>query len=84
MNMLRTRRSEPRCTPASAKQLTLVHSPRMATLVKLTNTPSDNFFAETLIKDIGARFGGGGTTLAGASVVRSELASELRHPPPPR
>ncbi len=64
-------------TPASAKKLTLVHSPRMATLVKLTNTPSDNFFAETLIKDIGARFGGGGTTLAGASVVRSELASEF-------
>jgi D-alanyl-D-alanine carboxypeptidase/D-alanyl-D-alanine-endopeptidase (penicillin-binding protein 4) len=64
-------------TPASAKKLTLVHSPRMATLVKLTNTPSDNFFAETLIKDIGARFGGGGTTVAGASVVRSELASEF-------
>jgi serine-type D-Ala-D-Ala carboxypeptidase/endopeptidase (penicillin-binding protein 4) len=60
--------------PPSAKRLTLVHSPRMATLIKLTNTPSDNFFAETLIKDIGAWLGGGGTTAAGASVVRSELA----------
>ena len=39
-----------------------VHSPRMATLIQLTNTPSDNFFAEMLLKDIGARFGGGGTT----------------------
>ncbi len=64
-------------TPSSAKRLTLVHSPRIATLVKLTNTPSDNFFAETLIKDIGARFGTGGTTLAGASVVRSELADQF-------
>ncbi len=64
-------------TPASAKPLTLVHSPRVATLVKLTNAPSDNFFAETLIKDIGARFGSGGTTLSGASVVRSELADQF-------
>ena len=34
-------------------------SPPMSTLIQLTNTPSDNFFAETLLKDIGARFGGG-------------------------
>ncbi len=64
-------------TPAGARRLTLVHSPRIATLIKLTNTPSDNFFAETLLKDIGARFGGSGTTAAGASVVRSELASQF-------
>jgi serine-type D-Ala-D-Ala carboxypeptidase/endopeptidase (penicillin-binding protein 4) len=63
--------------PASAKRLTLVHSPRMATLIKLTNTPSDNFFAETLLKGIGARFGGAGTTAVGASVVRSELAGQF-------
>ena len=35
-----------------------VTSPTIATLIQLTNTPSDNFFAETLLKDIGARFGG--------------------------
>jgi D-alanyl-D-alanine carboxypeptidase/D-alanyl-D-alanine-endopeptidase (penicillin-binding protein 4) len=64
-------------TPASARRLTLVHSPRIATLIKLTNTPSDNFFAETLLKGIGARFGGSGTTAVGASVVRSELAAEF-------
>ncbi len=46
----------------------------MATLLKLTNAPSDNFFAETLIKDIGARFGGAGTTAAGAAVVRAQIA----------
>jgi serine-type D-Ala-D-Ala carboxypeptidase/endopeptidase (penicillin-binding protein 4) len=64
-------------TPAGARRLTLVHSPRIATLIKLTNTPSDNFFAETLLKDIGARFGGSGATAAGASVVRSELAAQF-------
>jgi D-alanyl-D-alanine carboxypeptidase/D-alanyl-D-alanine-endopeptidase (penicillin-binding protein 4) len=49
----------------------------MARLVALTNTPSDNFFAEMLLKDIGARFGGAGTTAAGAAVVRAVLASQF-------
>jgi D-alanyl-D-alanine carboxypeptidase/D-alanyl-D-alanine-endopeptidase (penicillin-binding protein 4) len=64
-------------TPADATPLTSVYSPRMATLLRLTNTPSDNFFAEMLIKDIGAQFGGAGTTAAGAAVVRAELASSF-------
>ena len=37
--------------------LAQVASPPIATLIRLTNTPSDNFFAETLLKDLGARFG---------------------------
>ena len=49
----------------------------MATLIKLTNTPSDNFFAETLLKDIGAKFGGAGTTAAGAAAVRGLVASRF-------
>jgi len=61
-------------TPADARQLTDVNSPRMATLIQLTNTPSDNFFAEMLLKDIGAQFGGAGTTASGAAVVRTQLA----------
>jgi serine-type D-Ala-D-Ala carboxypeptidase/endopeptidase (penicillin-binding protein 4) len=61
-------------TPASAKLLSDVHSPRMATLIALTNTPSDNFFAEMLLKDLGAQFGAGGTTADGAAVVRAQLA----------
>ncbi|HEV3055809.1 MAG TPA: D-alanyl-D-alanine carboxypeptidase/D-alanyl-D-alanine-endopeptidase [Solirubrobacteraceae bacterium] len=64
-------------TPAGAASLTSVHSPRMATLLRLTNTPSDNFFAEMLIKDIGAQFGSGGTTAAGAAVVRAQVASSF-------
>jgi D-alanyl-D-alanine carboxypeptidase/D-alanyl-D-alanine-endopeptidase (penicillin-binding protein 4) len=49
----------------------------MSTLIQLTNTPSDNFFAEMLLKGLGAQFGGAGTTAAGAAVVRSELASKF-------
>ena len=64
-------------TPAGAQTLATVSSPPMSTLIALTNTPSDNFFAETLIKDLGARFGGRGSTAAGAAVVRAEVASEF-------
>ena len=68
-------------TPPDAVRLATAPSPTVATLVKLTNTPSDNFFAETLLKDIGARAGAGGSTAAGASVVRSQMASSFSiHP----
>jgi serine-type D-Ala-D-Ala carboxypeptidase/endopeptidase (penicillin-binding protein 4) len=67
-------------TPATAEQLAVVHSPKMSYLIKLTNTPSDNFFAEMLLKGLGASFGGAGTTAAGAAVVRAELATFGVHP----
>ena len=35
--------------------------------------PSDNFLAETLLKALGVRFGGAGSTRAGAQVVRSSV-----------
>jgi serine-type D-Ala-D-Ala carboxypeptidase/endopeptidase (penicillin-binding protein 4) len=64
-------------TPAGATLLASVQSPPIATLIALTNTPSDNYLAETLLKDIGARVGGAGTTAAGAAIVRSELLSKF-------
>ncbi len=64
-------------TPAGARLLATVHSPRMSTLIRLTNSPSDNFLAEMLLKDIGARFGGRGSTAAGAAVVRSQMAQSF-------
>jgi D-alanyl-D-alanine carboxypeptidase/D-alanyl-D-alanine-endopeptidase (penicillin-binding protein 4) len=64
-------------TPASAQLLATVQSPPMAQLIALTNTPSDNFFAETLTKDLGARFGGAGTTAAGVAVIKAELSSHF-------
>jgi serine-type D-Ala-D-Ala carboxypeptidase/endopeptidase (penicillin-binding protein 4) len=63
--------------PAGAQQLTSVNSPRMATLIQLANTPSDNFIAEMLLKGLGARFGVRGSTVAGAGVVRAELAKSF-------
>ncbi|MGA2925723.1 MAG: D-alanyl-D-alanine carboxypeptidase/D-alanyl-D-alanine-endopeptidase [Solirubrobacteraceae bacterium] len=62
-------------TPTGARLLATVASPPIAQLVQLTNTPSDNYFAETLLKDLGASFGAGGTTMAGAAVVRAQLQS---------
>lgn len=60
--------------PAGTPVLAQVHSPRMATLARLTNTPSDNYLAEMLLKGTGARFGGSGSTAGGARVVRAQLA----------
>ena len=64
-------------TPRGAKLLTIVHSPRIATLIKLTNTPSDNFFAEMLLKGLGARFAHSGTTAAGVGVVKAQIAKSF-------
>jgi serine-type D-Ala-D-Ala carboxypeptidase/endopeptidase (penicillin-binding protein 4) len=68
-------------TPAGAQQLGAVNSPRIATLIELANTPSDNFIAEMLLKGLGARFAGRGSTAAGAAVVRAQLAQSFHiHP----
>lgn len=45
-------------TPATAVRLAGVESPTISELLGLMLPPSDNFFAETLLKDLGARFGG--------------------------
>jgi D-alanyl-D-alanine carboxypeptidase/D-alanyl-D-alanine-endopeptidase (penicillin-binding protein 4) len=54
-----------------------VNSPTIARLVAMTNTPSDNFFAEMLLKGLGARFGAGGSTAAGAGVVIASLRRQF-------
>ncbi len=66
--------------PAGATRLAAAPSPTVAQLLGLTLPPSDNFFAETLLKDLGARFGGAGTTAAGSRVVRETLAGLGLHP----
>ena len=63
--------------PPGASQLAQVASPTLTQLLGLMLPPSDNFFAETLVKDLGALYGGAGTTAAGASVVRQTIASLL-------
>jgi D-alanyl-D-alanine carboxypeptidase/D-alanyl-D-alanine-endopeptidase (penicillin-binding protein 4) len=67
-------------TPAGAVKLVVALSPRIDQLLGLTLPPSDNFFAETLVKGLGARFGGAGTTAAGTKVVRETIAELGVHP----
>jgi D-alanyl-D-alanine carboxypeptidase/D-alanyl-D-alanine-endopeptidase (penicillin-binding protein 4) len=56
-------------TPDGAKRIGVIRSPALTQIVNTTDVYSDNFFAETLIKLLGARLGGAGTTAAGAAVV---------------
>jgi D-alanyl-D-alanine carboxypeptidase/D-alanyl-D-alanine-endopeptidase (penicillin-binding protein 4) len=65
--------------PGTVSELAQVSTP-VATLAGLTNRPSDNYFAETLIKDLGGYFAGRGSTAAGAAVVRTQLGSMGIHP----
>jgi D-alanyl-D-alanine carboxypeptidase/D-alanyl-D-alanine-endopeptidase (penicillin-binding protein 4) len=55
-------------TPVDARVLASVDSPPMERLITLTNKPSDNFFAEMLLKDLAHEAGGVGTTPAGARI----------------
>jgi D-alanyl-D-alanine carboxypeptidase/D-alanyl-D-alanine-endopeptidase (penicillin-binding protein 4) len=64
----------------TAKKLVAIDSPPMSTLVRLTAVPSDDFFAEMLLKALGARFGAGGTTADGAAVVSSYVATLHLYP----
>ena len=59
---------------AGAVELAQVSSPRLALVVREMNRDSDNFYAEMLLKALGAAEVGRGTTASGASVVRRELA----------
>jgi serine-type D-Ala-D-Ala carboxypeptidase/endopeptidase (penicillin-binding protein 4) len=52
--------------PAAAEVVASVESPPMATLVRLMNKPSDNFFGEMLLKNLAMQARGVGTTKAGA------------------
>ena len=60
--------------PGGAEEIATVDSPTMATLARLTLVPSDNLFAEMLLKNIGAYFGTAGSTTAGAAVVKRTVA----------
>jgi D-alanyl-D-alanine carboxypeptidase/D-alanyl-D-alanine-endopeptidase (penicillin-binding protein 4) len=60
-----------RPTPPDGERVAMVRSPSLARIVDTTDVYSDNFFAEMLIKLLGARLGGAGTTAAGAGVVEA-------------
>lgn len=60
-----------RPTPPDAERVALVRSPALHQIVDATDVYSNNFFAETLAKLLGARLGGAGTTAAGADVIEA-------------
>ncbi len=68
-----TGRTRTGAAPKGARSVARVQSPTIAEIARRTNQPSDNFYAETLVKDLGASFGEGGTTSDGAAVVRDEM-----------
>jgi len=67
-----------RKTPRAAtrtRPLAEVESEDMAWMARVTNVNSNNFFAEMLVKALGANKGRGGSTSAGTQVVRRFAAS---------
>lgn len=66
--------------PADTQTLATVQSPPLSVLLKLMDVPSDDFFAEMLTKQLGVRFGSGGSIQAGAQVISQVIQSFGLHP----
>jgi D-alanyl-D-alanine carboxypeptidase/D-alanyl-D-alanine-endopeptidase (penicillin-binding protein 4) len=66
--------------PAAAGEIARQASMDVRTLIRFVNVPSNNFAAEMLLKELGRRFGAGGTTAAGAAVVRATAGAIGLHP----
>ena len=68
---VRTSRFRSRCArrrrPPDARQVAAVESPSLRSIVHHTNHVSDNYYAEMLLKGLGARVGGEGSTVGGRS-----------------
>lgn len=58
---------------AGGRVLAVVVSPPLASILHAVDADSDNFTAELLLKELGAVAGRGGTSAAGAAVVRQVL-----------
>ena len=71
------RRASTGATPRDAELVTEWRSLSVSDLLRQMNPPSDNFMAETLVKVLGARFGGAGSTGVGTGVVRDTLADDF-------
>lgn len=59
--------------PDAAKPIAVEPSMPVGELARFINVPSNNFAAEMLFKELGARYRDSGTTAAGAEVVRDTL-----------
>jgi D-alanyl-D-alanine carboxypeptidase/D-alanyl-D-alanine-endopeptidase (penicillin-binding protein 4) len=63
-------------TPKGARSVAVIRSRPLTQIVNTTDVWSDNFFAEMLLKLLGARIGAGGSTAAGAQV-SEDFAAEM-------
>jgi D-alanyl-D-alanine carboxypeptidase/D-alanyl-D-alanine-endopeptidase (penicillin-binding protein 4) len=61
--------------PLDAPILATVASPPMSMMLRLMNVPSDDLFAEMFAKQLGLRFGDGGTITSGAHVIAQTITS---------
>jgi serine-type D-Ala-D-Ala carboxypeptidase/endopeptidase (penicillin-binding protein 4) len=68
-----TRRAKVAAAPEGSVRLATVRSPRLRFVVRRMNKRSDNFYAEMLLKHVGAAVRGVGSTASGARVVRRVL-----------
>lgn len=68
-----TKRSRAGSAPANANTIAVVSSPSVRSLIRDVNVPSNNFAAEMLLKTLGARYGGGGSTSRGSAVIEKTL-----------
>jgi len=66
--------------PPGTVALASVSSPPLSVMLRLMDVPSDDFYAEMLTKQLGARFGGAGSIQAGAQVISQAIASYGLHP----
>ena len=61
--------------PTATTLVASIDSPPLAEVVGAVLQHSDNMGAEMLVKELGVRFGGGGSTAAGLAVIRDHLAA---------
>jgi D-alanyl-D-alanine carboxypeptidase/D-alanyl-D-alanine-endopeptidase (penicillin-binding protein 4) len=66
--------------PKHTQALATVSSPPLSVLVRLMDVPSDDLFAELLAKQLGARYGEGGSIAAGAKIISSVIDLYGIHP----
>ncbi len=69
-----------RRAPGRAHVLARVSSPPLSELLRLMNVPSDDFYAEMLTEELGARFGAAGTIPEGTHVISDAVATYGIHP----
>ncbi|HEX5194330.1 MAG TPA: D-alanyl-D-alanine carboxypeptidase [Solirubrobacteraceae bacterium] len=61
--------------PEHAQILATAPSPPLSVMLRLMNVPSDDLFAEVFTKQLGLRYGHGGTIASGARVIAATIAA---------